>query len=360
LNSPISPAAAEKIGNAVNHLLNAGSRVIDEATGKEKFVHRYSIRVGKVAYVAWSREEVEFDLWRLLDRPDPDQVRAMIAQPLKGNMPNSVSASDFYVLALSASAARVVVRDYHETTLDRVRQNIASWFHNLRLIGYDGQPARPPGIYPLAASLFRDANKEMPAHVPTALLAAAVAGRPLPEYLLGLAVKRNVAMQGPFREVNGNRTLSLERLALIKAILETKEKRNLSALDPQHPDAAYHCGRLLAVLEQIQRAALGEVNATIVDRYYGAACASPGTILGNLVNESQAHLSKMRKSTGDGWAQNRLQDVLSAIGTEFPKTLSLHRQGLFALGYYHQKAHDKAAAIEAKAAKQSETENPSA
>ncbi|HCE01283.1 MAG TPA: hypothetical protein DER07_09605 [Armatimonadetes bacterium] len=188
----------------------------------------------------------------------------------------------------------------------------------------------------------------MPAHVPAWLVRTALLGDPLPPAILTLALKRNLAMQGPFSEFNGRKYLSTERIALIKFALQQSEDTTLKSLVNDHPEPAYHCGRLLAVLEQIQRAALGDINATVVDRYYGAACASPGTILGNLVNDAQAHLSKLRKEKGDYWAQAKLADILTAIGESFPLTLTLREQGYFALGFYHQKAEDMKAAKDRK------------
>ncbi len=337
LNSPVSPDAAEMLCNGLNILLNEEAGTDEK--GRRKY--KYSLRVGKSVFVAWCRDESEFSPFKLLEAPDPDHVQQIVEQARRGGTAPTAASADFYVLALSANAARIVVRDYHETTLDSVKANLGQWFQRLEIIGLDGRQARPVGIYRLAGSLYRDANKEMPAHVPTALVTAALAGRPIPEYILGLAVKRNLAMQGPYFEFNKNMLLSLERIALIKAILEQGGDKELSALNEHHQDPAYHCGRLLAVLESIQRysALPAKLNSTLVDRYYGAACCSPGSILGTLVNNAQPHLAKMRKGKGDGWAQRLLQDVLSAVGDHFPKTLSLQRQGLFALGYYHQKAY---------------------
>lgn len=334
LNSPISAYAAETICNGLNYLLASDT---------------HSLRVGKVAYVFWTRSAEAFS-WDILKDPKPEDVQALLQSPHKGRERSSVQAKDFFVLSMSANASRIVVRDHYELTLDEVQGKLNKWFEKIALVQPDGSDPKPFGLYRLATSLFREA-KDMPAHVPTALLRCALTGAPLPDYLLGLAVKRNLAMQGPYSVFNKTRYLSVERLALIKAILEQKENHPLSALNETHPDAAYHCGRLLAILEKIQRAALGDINATVVDRFYGAACASPGSILGNLVNDAQSHLGKMRRGSGDGWAQRTLEEVQSAIGNEYPKTLTLQRQGLFALGFYHQKAHDRAAAAENKAAK---------
>ncbi len=334
LNSPISAYAAETICNGLNYLLASD---------------RHSLRVGKSVYVFWTREAEAFS-WDILKDPKPEDVGELLKSVNKGREARPADAKDFFVLSLSANASRIVVRDHYELTLDEVKTKLATWFKRLSLVQPDGGEPKPVGLYRLAVSMFREA-KDMPAHVPTALLRCALTGAPLPDYLLGLAVKRNLAMQGPYAEFNKKRYLSVERLSLIKAILEQKGGIPLTALNTEHPDAAYHCGRLLALLEQIQRSALGDINATVVDRFYGAACARQGTVLGNLVNDAQSHLAKMRKGSGDGWAQNRLGEILSAIGDQFPRTLSLQRQGLFALGFYHQKAHDRAAAAENKAAK---------
>lgn len=357
LNSPISKDAGEKISSALNQLLNESTPVKTE-DGKEYRKHKYSYRAGKTVFISWTKEAQEFGFFDFLREPDPAHVQRLLHSPHKGGEPGPLDAwpdeEEFYVLCLSASAARIVVREAFESTLGEAKQRLKNWFEALDLTGENGKPLRPPSIKWLAESLYRD-PKDVPAHVPIWLISAALSGRPLPDALLGLAVKRNLAMQGPFHEHKGKRDICANRLILLKALIQQKEKIPLSSLNTAHPDPAYHCGRLLSVLEQIQRQALGDVNATLVDRYYGAACASPGSILGGLVNDAQSHLSKLRRSSGDGWAQNRLSDVLEAVGNDFPKTLSLHRQGLFALGYYHQRAHDKAAAIEAKAAKQAQT-----
>lgn len=336
LNSPIGADTAERVCNALNHLLGS---------------ERHSLRVGKSVFVYWTRTECDFDLWSLLSRPDAEHVGRLIASARSGLRVADLDPNDFYVLALSANASRIVVRDYQETTLGRLRASLGSWFDRLAIAGYSGETAEPVGIFRLSAALYRE-PRDIPAHVPTSLMRSAITGAPIPDYLLGLAVRRNQAMQGPFHEINRKRFLCEPRLALIKAIITQKENIPLEALNTSHPDPAYHCGRLLAALERIQRAALGDINATVVDRYYGAACASPGSILGGLVNDAQAHLGKLRKESRDYFHQLQLEEILGAIGPDFPRTLSLHRQGLFALGFYHQKAHDRAQAAAAKAAKE--------
>ena len=101
-----------------------------------------------------------------------------------------------------------------------------------------------------------------------------------------------------------------------------------------HP--AYKCGRLLAVIERIQSAAIGNPNTTLTDRYYGSASTTPASVFGVLLRMTQPHLSKLRKQR-EGLAIALERALQDAMPDRFPTTLSLTEQGLFALGYYHQR-----------------------
>ena len=112
-------------------------------------------------------------------------------------------------------------------------------------------------------------------------------------------------------------------------------------LDQNHPDPGYHCGRLLAVLADIQEAAIGK--AAIVDRFYGTASSAPASVFGRLLRGAQPHIAKLERDRRNVAValQRRLEGVMSSLGS-FPKILTLEQQGLFALGFYHQRAYDRA------------------
>ena len=103
---------------------------------------------------------------------------------------------------------------------------------------------------------------------------------------------------------------------------------------------AYQCGRLMAVLAGVQHAALGEVGADVIQRYYAAACTTPALVFGRLVRGAQFHLGKVKQDAPRlaWWYENRIAEICGRIGTSMPKTLTLEEQGLFALGYYQQLA----------------------
>ena len=116
-------------------------------------------------------------------------------------------------------------------------------------------------------------------------------------------------------------------------------------LDETNTRPAYLCGRLLAVLERTQQVALRSVKATLIDRFYGTASTAPGSVFPRLIKGAQAHLGKLRKERLGAYIA--LQDRLGAIMgelTAFPAVLSLPDQGWFSLGYYHQRAWDRAQA----------------
>ena len=119
----------------------------------------------------------------------------------------------------------------------------------------------------------------------------------------------------------------------------------MSKLDPTMSQPAYLCGRLLAALESAQRRAIPGANTTIVDRYYGTASTAPATVFGALLTGSQAHLSKLRRDRPGAYhaIQEEIEEIMSGL-PGFPRTLSLEEQALFALGYYHQRAHHRARA----------------
>lgn len=241
-----------------------------------------------------------------------------------------------------------MVRDWLETTVPRAEENLKKWFRAQRIVDPYGEEARPLGAYTLAASAYRDANKEMTPQVPASLVRAAIVGGRMPEDLLARAVRRN--------RVDGD--VSHRRAALMKLVLSygregVEMTEAMEKLDRDHAEPAYHCGRLLAQLEVLQIAAVPGVKATIVDRYYGAASSAPASVFGSLMRNSNAHLGKIRKERPGAGAkiQDRIGEITTSIGGYFPNTLNMRQQAIFGLGYYHQRAQNRADARAAGEAK---------
>jgi CRISPR-associated protein Csd1 len=331
-NAPICEACGEGSHKALNTLIE-GSKT--------------SYRADSVQYVFWTKEPVDTDWGAFFDQPDETAVRALYQAAGSGNVAAvGVDASPFYATALSVSGARVVVRDWLETTVGRAKAQLARYFRMQELVDWDGSLGRPLGVRTLANATLRirpdrlevpAPNQELAPTVAPALLRVALTGGRLPESLLYAAVRRNRAEQ---------RVLRIRAVLIKMTLMSWADERGgaaMVALDPANQTPGYVCGRLLAVIENIQRAALGNVNATVVDRFYGTASAAPMAVFSYLLKGAQPHLGKLRKErTGTYLALDReLQEVLSKL-THFPAVLSLEEQGLFALGYYHQRAADAA------------------
>ena len=109
------------------------------------------------------------------------------------------------------------------------------------------------------------------------------------------------------------------------------------SLNEQSTYPAYVLGRLFAVLEKVQQEAIGDVNASIKDRYFTSACASPASVFPILLRLSQHHISKAEY----GYARDhRIEEILNLLDVEknpIPSRLSLDDQGVFVLGYYHER-----------------------
>ena len=129
------------------------------------------------------------------------------------------------------------------------------------------------------------------------------------------------------------------------AILKAYYTRNKSALCPeevltvelneQSNYTPYVLGRLFAVLEDVQSMANPGLNATIKDRYFNSACATPAVVFPTLLKLAQKHLQKL--STGSSiYFNQQITGLMSRMNAPFPARMTLPEQGAFEIGYYHQ------------------------
>lgn len=294
--------------------------------------------MGDLVYVYWASGAAGVDLFGMISRPDPQEVGALLTSVGDGKV-RAVDASMYNIAALSAASARAALRDWMRVDGDRLDRSLAHWFELQRMVDAWGGPGEPLGCWRLAAAAYRDARGEMTSDVPRALMRTALQGSPLPSSLLPRVIQRCRADHDP---KSRERPVTRERAVLIRALLASRNGwrvRYMTELEPNEPDPAYVSGRVMALLEDVQQAALGKVGATVVDKYYGAASATPASVLGRLVGDAQHHLAKIRRDREGLYVtlQRRLEDVLSQVDA-FPTALALEKQGLFALGYYHQRA----------------------
>lgn len=325
--APTCASCAEKYATALNTLL------ADDAS---------RVRVGSTAYVFWTAQPTGFHAARWLLEPDQAEVAELMRAVKTGKAAaTEIDQTAFYALGLSGSGARIAIRTWIDATIGEARRRLAHYFALQEIEDAWGEPAPPLPLRFLTGATVRDPRKDdPPAAVANGLVGLALAGEPLPDFVLARVAQRCRASQGVTRE----------RAALIKMALGSRDHWSpermhaMSGLDAGNQDPAYLCGRLLAELNEIQRQALGQTNATVIDKFYGSASSAPASVFGNLLDNAQNHLAKMRKSQTSKNAaaalDNRLMEIMDGL-TEFPRTLTMPEQAMFALGYYHQRAADR-------------------
>lgn len=316
-NAPMCYDCARTYGEALRFLLGSDAH------------HLY---VSGAEWLFWTREPAPaFDPVTLFKEPTPDAV-ALLRAPFHGHEPSGDADNRFYALVVTGAWKRLVVRSWLDRPLAEVRAALAGYFQRQAVADRDGT-VRPQKLLALAGATVRELGDLPPQTVP-ALLEHALTGRRLPSALLLQALRRAPADRDP----SGNATpVTRARAALIRLVLSSTHPDLMtdSVLTPDHPDPAYHCGRLLAVLDGIQSA---DVNASLVDRFYGSASTTPAAVFGTLVKKAQPHLAKLRKTRRGlyHYFEQQISEITMRI-PGFPTTLTPEQQGLFALGYYQQK-----------------------
>jgi len=329
-NAPVGKPAAFAYTTALNHLLGKGSR------------NRF--QVGDASTVCWAEQQGEAvseydtllaDIFGHHDDPDAGvkAVSTLFDSVHSGRFDGAEGAARYFVLGLAPNAARISVRFFHTMTLAELAPRILQHFKDLQLKHGPNDPDYPSLFRLLTACAAQGKADNIPPNLGGAIVDAILADpdAPYPSLWLNAAVNRCRAE----REVNYHRAAAIKACLNRSIRRHPQEKEFQPMLDLDNTSAAYRLGRLFAVLEKIQEEASPGLNATIRDRYYGAASSTPVAVFTTLLRLKNAHLKKLPQNRSV-WFEKLLGEVLSAV-TDFPAHLTLAAQGRFALGYYHQR-----------------------
>ncbi|MCU5787733.1 type I-C CRISPR-associated protein Cas8c/Csd1 [Alloalcanivorax marinus] len=342
-NAPISEQATFAYTTVLNHLLRKGSsqRLQLADTTVVFWAEAASAVQAKTA------EGLFADLLNppATDASEADKLRTALeavgkGRPLRELDPELEDDTKLYVLGLAPNASRLSVRFWETGSLHSFAERLAQHYRDLELRPLPWKTE--PSVWRLLLQTVphrggQPKSEDVPPQLAGEITRAILSGRRYPVSLLSNLVMR----------MRADGDISPLRAALCKAVLvrgarianKAKEKEVPMSLDIDNADPGYLLGRLFSALENVQQSALGrDINATIRDRYYGAASATPASIFPVLVRNAQHHLSRLRKDR-PGAAVNlekQINEIVDKLPPSFPKSLRIESQGRFAIGYYHQ------------------------
>ena len=341
-NAPVCAECSLAYTRGLNHLLHRNN------------VPRTRVDQGGVAFEFWLDSGSAGDFvenW--FEQPDSQEAERLLSAVRTGQLPPGAPDRRLFALGLRGNGGRAVVTDWFDTSLADAYRNLARWFDDLAVqlardetekgvtYRHTGDLSRPPRLWALCRATAR-ADDEVSPRTPAELFRAALRGEQLPLSIAGACIRRL-----PLREKSDGPNgfgdfFAPARIGLIRCTLNRRssgERNLMPGLDPDNNQPAYLCGRLLATLEAIQYAGVGDVGANIVDRFYGKASTAPALVFGPLLTLAQSHLGAI---DNDGQRVNldrELSEIIGRLEPDLPRTLNLEAQGRFAIGYYHQKAH---------------------
>lgn len=336
------------------------------------------LRMGDAAVIFWAVDETTpnsppqtLDFGELMAQADPLQVREFLKDAW-GRHHSIPDASRFYAAVLSSPQSRVTVRSWHTETLPKVVKHFSRWLEFVTLPNRFGEDC-PTSIMQLADCTIRKGRNTKPLpRTYSELFEAALFGKPIPARLY-LAVLERQLLELAIGCDRKTRTEFEDRLhartALIRLHFEVTKKGDVNTMEnhTEQADAAYLCGRLLAMLDKIHIEAHkqgGGTNSSPANRSYAAASTTPALAFPQLCKLARYHLNKI----GGGWANclehgykdrdtgevafEGLKHVCArlqqASGCNFPRTLSLEEQGRFAIGFYYERCRQWPKAKEGK------------
>lgn len=338
-NAPVGNYAVFAYTTALNYLLS-----------QKKYVKQ----IGDTTVVYWAEDAkpVCQDLFLAASEPTIDNqelVKGVFEDLEKGRMVEVSEVEEninleqkFYILGLSPNAARLSVRFFYTDSLGAILRHIKEHYDRMEIVRRATDGMEYLGIWRMLQETINQKMKDKKPHAGMAgrTFEAVLSGGRYPESLYSAVLSRIRAEQDD-KDAHSYK-ITRGRAAIIKAyLLRNRQELNMKGedfveLNEECRDIAYVLGREFSVLEAIQEEASNAINATIKDRYFNSACATPALIFPVLFKLKNSHIRKLPEGRKYYYEREltRLQGMIPSDGV--PKMLSLEQQGQFILGYYHQ------------------------
>ena len=355
MNSPVSERATFAYGTALNWLTSS---------------ERHRLLMGDTTVVFWAERagpEEDLMLELFADAIDPyakekkeedganhdvessGKVKGILSRIMKGLSvePQMLDFDEdvrFYILGLAPNSARVAIRFWHVDTFGKLLGRVRQHFDDMGIVCREGE--RPITVGRLlfeTTPVVSRKRENIPPILSGSLMRAVLEGSMYPQSLYATIIGRIRSDTNDPDKPNFEQKINYPRAAYIKAHLirkarmfgnKTIEEALTPMLNPDNKNKGYLLGRLFALLEKAQQDANPGIKATIKDRYYASASATPGAVFPVLLRLAQHHITK---SKFGGYIDQLIGEVVADLDS-FPSHLNLDEQGLFALGYYQQKS----------------------
>lgn len=338
-NGPVSNYAVFAYTTALNYLLS-----------KKDYVRQ----IGDTTIVFWAEDaETEYqNVFLAASEPtidNQDIVRGVFDNLMKHKavdvdyVIDSINLKQkFYILGLSPNAARLSVRFFYVDEFGTILRHLKEHYDRMKIVRPLSDSLEYLGIWRMLQETVnkKSKDKKPQAHVTGRTFEAILSGGYYPHGLYTATLARIRAEQDD--KDSHTYKITRGRAGIIKAYL-LRNSHNLSGkgedfvgLNEECGDIAYVLGREFSILEEIQEKANPYINATIKDRYFNSACATPGVIFPVLFKLKNSHTRKLSKRMQIHYEKllTELEGKISSAGC--PGRLTLEQQGQFILGYYHQ------------------------
>ena len=345
-NAPVSEDAAAAYTTVLNHLLRTNENKVQlgdastvfwadgseaEAVAQSEAIFSFAFNDTNDADDAISEQAIKSILEKMARGRPMEEIRPDLPQGVR-----------FYVLGLAPNAARISIRFWLEDDFATFAEHILWHYRDMRLDPRprQEQPSVRRCLLETATTKVKNRYEHIPPQLAGEMLRAILTGRRYPQTLLSTILMR----------LRSDKAITDLRVALLKAVICRNRRKDdhltkenfIVSLDPTNADPGYLLGRLFACFEYAQTQALGgKVNATICDKYYGAASATPRSVFPILQRNAMNHLSRLRKDrpATHRYIDNTIAQIYGCATPDelFVATLTMERQAFFAIGYYHQK-----------------------
>ncbi|WP_448862162.1 type I-C CRISPR-associated protein Cas8c/Csd1 [Clostridium sp.] len=330
-NAPVGKYAEFAYTTALNYLLSQ---------------RNYTFQFGDTMVVYWAEngQKAYQDVFSFALVPTVDNLETIreIFDCIKKDQPIKVediemdSEQRFYILGLAPNAARLSVRFFYQDSFGKILEHISEHYERMKIV----QPSWENREYmSIRDMLMETVNQNSRDKSPIPNMAAMVMQAVLSGGRYPASLYTDTLIR--IRADQGERKLSWGRAAILKAYLirntNWKEGVNYMGLNKENNEQPYLLGRLFAVLEFIQKDANPGIKATIRDRYFNSACATPASVFPILIKLMNSHIKKLERDNPGAKIsyENQLTEIMGKLD-EFPRRLTLEEQGKFDLGYYHQ------------------------